>query len=128
MKSASSSDLVAALESGIAGKTAELYRRLELGSGLPGPRMNEKLALEFSQECMRLGPKVDALAYRMAELPRDEARGASPKEFLSVCGVLGVTARAVAAKENAARDRALALLEAKADDPRFRVREAVPLA
>jgi hypothetical protein len=32
------------------------------------------------------------------------------------------------AKENAVRERALAVLEEKADDPRFRVRDAVPFA
>jgi hypothetical protein len=90
--------------------------------------MNLSLAIEFSQQCVRLGPKADRLAYSMAELHPDDARGGSSKEFLSVCGVLGVAARAVAAKENAARDKALALLEQKADDPRFRVRDAVPLA
>lgn len=125
-----SPEISAALEQAVAGKTADLFRQLELGSGLPGPRMNIHLAEAFAQECARLGPKVDDLAYKMASLPPDEARGASGKEFLSVCGVLAVGARAMVAKENAERDRdrALALLEEKADDPRFRVREAVPLA
>jgi hypothetical protein len=121
-------ELAAALESAALGKTAELYRRLELGSGLPGPRINTTLAIAFSQDCARLGARGDALAYRMATLPPDEARGASPKEFLSVCGVLAVATRAAGSKEGAVRDKALALLEDKADDPRFRVRDAVPLA
>jgi hypothetical protein len=123
-----SPNLVAAIDRAVAGKTADLFRQLELGSGLPGPRMNLQLAVAFSHECARYGPKVDALAYRMANLSPDEARGASPKEFLAVCGVLAVGARGMVAKENAVRDRALALLEQKADDFRFRVREAVPLA
>jgi hypothetical protein len=123
-----SPDLVAAIDQAVAGKTADLFRQLELGSGLPGPRMNLELAVAFAHECARYGPKVDGLAYRMATLSPDEARGASPKEFLAVCGVLAVGARGMVAKENAVRDRALALLEEKADDFRFRVREAVPLA
>jgi hypothetical protein len=123
-----SAELTAALERAIAGNTSDLYRQLELQSGLPGPRVNTSLAVAFAHECARLGPKADDLAYRMANLPPDEARGASGKEFLSVCGVLAVGAHAMVAKEDAVRDRALALLEEKADDPRFRVRDAVPLA
>ncbi|HVH45735.1 MAG TPA: hypothetical protein VM925_25450 [Labilithrix sp.] len=123
-----SAELTAALQRAIAGNTADLFRQLELQSGLPGPRMNMNLGIAFSQECAALGPKADDLAYAMANLPPDEARGASGKEFLSVCGVLAVGARAAVAKENAIRDRALVLLEEKADDPRFRVRDAVPLA
>ncbi len=122
-----SAELTAALERAIAGSTTDLYRRLELQSGLPGPRANMPLAVAFAQECAAKGPSVDELAYRMANLPPDEARGASGKEFLSVCGVLAVTARATSAKDRAARDRALALLEEKADDVRFRVRDAVAL-
>ncbi|OJY25841.1 MAG: hypothetical protein BGO98_35160 [Myxococcales bacterium 68-20] len=123
-----SAELTTALERAIAGKTADLYRQLELQSGLPGPRVNMNLALAFAHECAGIGPKVDDLVYAMANLPPDEARGASGKEFLSVCGVLAIGNRAMVAKENAVRDRALVLLEEKADDPRFRVRDAVPLA
>jgi len=86
------------------------------------------LGMAFAHECARLGPKVDELTYAMAKLPPDEARGASGKEFLGVCGVLGIGARAMSAEEDDVRDRALALLEEKADDPRFRVRDAVPVA
>jgi hypothetical protein len=123
-----SPELSAALEMAVAGRTADLFRQLELASGLPGPRVNMHLAVAFSHDCARLGPKVDPLAYAMANLPPDEARGASGKEFLSVCGVLAIGARAMVAEENAVRDKALVLLEEKADDVRFRVREAVPLA
>jgi hypothetical protein len=111
----------------VPGSKAELLRRLEVGSGLPGPRMNLALALEFAEACVQIGPKADALALELAKLPPDEARGASTKEFLSVCGVLAVCARGTVAKENATRDLALAVLEERADDPRFRVRDAVPI-
>ncbi len=121
-----SAELTAALERAIAGRPADLYRQLELQSGLPGPRVNMNLGVAFAQECARIGSKVDELAFAMANLPPDEARGASGKEFLSVCGVLAIGARAVTAKD--LRDRALALLEEKADDVRFRVRDAVPFA
>jgi hypothetical protein len=121
-------DLAELLPKAAAGETAELFRRLEVGSGLPGPRMNLNLAVAFAHACAQVGPKVDDLVYRMANLPAGEARGAAPREFLTVCGVLGIGARAMAAKENAVRERALALLDARADDPRFRVRDAVPLS
>jgi hypothetical protein len=121
-------ELAAAVDAAIAGRPADLYRRLELASGLPGPKMNLSLALDLASHGARLGAKVDPLAKAMAELPPDEARGASGKEFLSVCGVLIVGARAMTAKNDAGRDEALALFEAKADDPRFRVREAIPIA
>ncbi|MDF2695505.1 MAG: hypothetical protein K0S65_3888 [Labilithrix sp.] len=123
-----SASLTAAFERALAGSPADLFRQLELHSGLPGPRVNTKLAMAFAHHCAQTGPKVDDLIYRMANLPPDEARGASGKEFLSVCGVLAIGARAMSAKENSVRDRALVLLEEKADDPRFRVRDAIPLA
>lgn len=123
-----SPELTAALEQAVAGRPDDLFRQLELGSGLPGPRMNMHLALAFGHECARIGPRADDLAYRMASLPPDEARGASPKEFLSVCGVLAVALLAAHAEDDHSRERALALLEERADDLRFRVRESVPIA
>lgn len=123
-----SAELSSALERAVEGKPADLYRQLELQSGLPGPRVNMNLGIAFAHECARLGPKVDELTYAMANLPPDEARGASGKEFLSVCGVLAIGARAMLAKGSSALDLALSLLEEKADDPRFRVRDAVPTA
>lgn len=119
-------DLTPEIEAAIGGKQAELFRHLELGSGLPGPRMNLQLALDFAANCARLGAKTDRLTLAMAEAPADEARGASPKEFLSVCGVLSIAARA--AGDRTVRSRAITLFEERADDPRFRVREAIPLA
>jgi hypothetical protein len=123
-----SPELTAALDRAIAGNSADLFRQLEMSSGLPGPRVNLNLGVAFAHDCARLGPKVDDLAYTMANLPPNEARGASGKEFLSMCGILAIGARGMMAKENAVRDRALVLLEEKADDLRFRVRDAVPLA
>lgn len=107
------------------GKKDDLFRRLELASGLPGPRANVKLALEFAETCAQAGATADALAYGMANEPPQEMRGATAKEFLAMCGVLAVTARAE--REPKLRDRAIELLEERADDPRFRVRDAVPM-
>lgn len=120
-------DLTPVLTLAVGGKTADLFRELELRSGLPGPRMNTDLAIHFAFECQAMGQKADALVEKMASLPADEARGASPKEFLVVCGVLAMSARA-ASKDASDHllDRTLAMLEERADDLRFRVREAIP--
>jgi hypothetical protein len=121
MKNDDLADLVARAASG---KTADLFRRLELGSGLPGPRANMNLALDFAHVCA--SAKADKLAHAMANEPPQELRGATAKEFLALCGVLAVTQRAVKAPE--LRGDAIFLLEARADDPRFRVRDAIPVA
>lgn len=106
----------------------DLYRRLELGSGLPGPRPNMMLALDFAQACAGLGAPGESIAYTLANDPPDERRGASAREFLAMCGVLAVAAGAQHAKDDSARTKALALLDERADDVRFRVRDAIPLA
>lgn len=123
-----SAELGAALERAIAGNPSDLFRQLELQSGLPGPRINTSLALGFAHDCAALGARGDDLAYRMANLHPNEARGASGKEFVTVCGILAIGQRATAAKDRGVRERALALFEERADDVRFRVRDAVPLA
>src|SRR5262249_38482276 len=87
-------DLDAAIDSAVAGKTADLFRRLELASGRPGPRMNIRLAVEVAQALARRGARADKLSETLANLPANEARGASGKEFLCVCGVLAVAHRA----------------------------------
>lgn len=126
MKNLDLGDLVAQAAQARPGKKVELFRRLELGSGLPGPRANMNLALDFAQSCAHGGPGMDALAYEMANEPPQEMRGATAKEFLALCGVLAVAARAQV--DASAREKALVLLEERADDPRFRVRDSIPVA
>jgi hypothetical protein len=126
MRKEAGDPLADALAAAIGGKPAALHRMLENASGLPGPRMNLPLAIAFADACVARGAAADGVAYALASLPADEARGASPKEFLTVAGVLAVASRA--AKDESARRKAFALLEEKADDPRFRVRDAVPVA
>lgn len=112
------------------GTTSDLFRLLELRSGLPGPKMNTELALHFASECVRVEKSealdLSALLTQMTSLPADEARGASSKEFLVVAGVLASVARA-AKRDPKEHERALTMLEERADDLRFRVRDAVPL-
>jgi hypothetical protein len=120
-------DLADALDEAIAkNRPQRLYKLLGLASGLPGTRANMGLANAFASDLAARGKKADALAFKMATLAPDVAPGASEREFLPVCGVLAVGARAAADKS--IRQQALAVLHDAAEDPRFRVRDAVPLA
>ncbi len=118
--------LSATLDQALAGKRAPLEDFLQRASRLPGPRHNEALADAFAQLCRGYGARADALALHLARLSPDEAPGATPMEFLPVCGVLALGARAAA--DPAARALFLPELHARADDSRFRVRDAVVTA
>jgi hypothetical protein len=115
--------LARALASAAAGQAKPLHDLLARGSKLPGIRMNTDLADAFAQGCRALGPKGDAVALAMARLPADRAPGATALEFLPVCGLYALAARA--ATDPSARATMVGELHAHADDLRFRVREAV---
>jgi hypothetical protein len=119
--------LAVALDEAVAGRARALYDLLARGSHLPGTRMNLPLAEAFAQLCRARGAKADAVATRMARLTPDEAPGATAQEFLPVCGVLALAMRAAAAARPEERARFLTELHARADDLRFRVRDAVAL-
>ncbi len=114
------------LEDAIKGRSERLFAELACASGLPGTRMNMALALAFATECAQRGSPTDALVFALASMSPEEAPGASEREFLPVCGILALGARA--SKDRALVPRSLERLHEAADDPRFRVREAVPLA
>jgi len=118
-----STHLSRALDEAIAGRRRPLFDLLARGSGLPGPRVNAALADGFAQICRALGGQADVVAVAMARLSADEAPGATALEFLPVCGVFALGARAAA--DEGVRTRFLAELHARADDLRFRVRDAV---
>jgi len=113
-----------ALAEAIAGRTTALYDLLARGSKLPGTRMNTELAEAFAQACRSVGARADATVLALARLTPDRAPGATALEFLPVCGVYAMAARAAASD---ARGRAplVAELHTIADDLRFRVRDAV---
>jgi hypothetical protein len=116
-----------ALRDGASAADADaLYKHLGLASGLPGPRANLGVASAFATECAARGKKADRLLFEMVRIPPDSAPGATAREFLPVCGVLGLGARAAA--DESVRKKVLAALHDAAEDPRFRVRDAVPLA
>lgn len=115
-----------ALKEAAGGSPVRLYKQLGLVSGLPGTRMNVPVAVAFANECATHGKAGQRLARTMATLDADEAPGATQLEFLPVCGVLALGV--CAAAEPTLRKDALAILHDAAEDPRFRVREAVILA
>lgn len=112
-----------ALSEAIAGKRQPLFDLLARGSRLPGIRVNSDLADAFAQACRTMGARSDALALAMTRLSVDEAPGATGLEFLPMCGVHALGLRAAA--DASVRAAFLAELHARADDLRFRVRDAV---
>jgi hypothetical protein len=112
-----------ALDQAIAGKPETLHTLLSRGSRLPGTRMNSDLADAFADLCRARGARADAAATALARLSADVAPGGTAEEFLPVCGVLALSSRAAA--DATARARLLTELHARADDLRYRVRDAV---
>jgi hypothetical protein len=112
-----------ALDDAVGGRRQALFDLLARGSHLPGPRVNATLVDAFAQACRARGVAVDALVLAMAHLTADEAPGATPLEFLPVCGVAAIGVRAAA--DESVRDRFVGELHGCADDLRFRVRDAV---
>ena len=120
---ATSDPLARALLEAGAGRRRPLEELLTRGSRLPGVRMNEDLAEAFAQACVTRGTAADAVALALASLSADQAPGSTSSEFLPVCGVYALGARA--ASDPQVRARFVDELHAHADDLRFRVRDAV---
>jgi hypothetical protein len=118
--------ITAALDAAIAGRPERLYKQLALVSGLPGPRMNTTVANAFAHECAARGNLADKLLFELTALHPDVAPGGTEHEFLPVCGVLGLGARAVT--DEKLRKKVLPVLHDASEDLRFRVRDAVPVA
>ena len=91
---------------------------LKAHSGLPGPRGNIELAKAFAETASMLDFKK-YIYWDVNVAPEN-----SPECFLTFCGILGVGK--YVAKEH--DERLLALLKDKANDPRWRIREAVTMA
>jgi hypothetical protein len=126
MSATTTDTLGPAIDHAIQGRKDRLFDILARGSRLPGPVHNEALADAFAQACRGRGAVVDKLLFAMCALSADQAPGATPLEFLPVCGIVAVGARGVA--DPKARQRALEELHARADDLRFRVRDTVVVA
>ncbi len=121
-----SDSLLRALDEAVAGRRSALFDLLARGSRLPGTHANDALAEAFAQACLARAPRADAVAFALAALSADEAPGATPLEFLPVAGLAALAARG--ASDAGVRAGVLAELHARADDLRFRVRDAVVAA
>lgn len=118
-----------AFDAALAGDVRTLYAFLARHSGLPGVRANATIVLAFASQAATRGKGADALIRAMATLHPDRAPGGTELEFLPMCGVAALGARATSEAENTKKVRqVLELLEASAEDLRFRVRDEVPRA
>lgn len=115
--------LSAALDQAQRGEPRALYDRLTRGSWLPGPEANLEFAAAFAALCATRGKAADRVIAEMASLDADSAPGGTELEFLPMCGVAALGARAV--QDPKARPRLLAALHDSADDLRWRVRKMV---
>jgi hypothetical protein len=95
-------------------------------SHLPGPRPNAALLEAFAAACAVRGPAADRVAFALASLDADRAAGGTEFEFVPMCGVAAVGARA--ARERVFAADLVERLHAAADDLRYRVRAMVPEA
>ena len=121
-------DLGDAIDRAIKGDRLPLFGILTKGSKLPGTRANDALAEAFAELVAARGASAMAFALELASLHPDEAPGGGALEFLPMCGVLAVGALGARAKDAKARLRVVAALHDAAEDLRFRVRDAVPVA
>jgi hypothetical protein len=114
------------IETALGGEVRPLYAFLARHSGLPGVRVNATIVQAFASHAATRGKKLDALVRTMTTIDADRAPGGTELEILPVCGVAALGARA--ASDPKAVKANLALLEAAAEDLRFRVRDEVPRA
>jgi hypothetical protein len=119
-------DLVALLdEFYAAGDARPLTDYLMSYSDLPGRRANLELAGAFGDlvECYAGQERLWELVTSLAAIPADEAPVNTPREFLPFCGAIGIGALGSVASTYIAE--ALNTLKELANDPRWRMREAV---
>jgi hypothetical protein len=90
-------------------------------SGLPGPRANLELLAAYIRTAST------KLVIRFASLPAGESPPNTPQEFLLVCGTAAL-GRLMLEQPDSCGGRLLAQLRTNANDPRWRVREAVAIA
>jgi len=119
--------LTTRLDRALTGDVEPLYQLLANHGGLPGVRANARTVDAFARACAaRGGAASERLVLTMVQLDIKQAPGASDREVLPVCAVAALGARAVS--DPTVAPRVLAELLTRADDLRFRVREAVPEA
>jgi hypothetical protein len=103
------------------------YDYLVFNSGLPGRRANLELAFAFGDEIAdRPGPdhqRLWTLCTRLVEADAACATANTPEEFPPFCGTIGIGT--IGAHTPGFYQDALARLRCLANDPRWRMREAV---
>ncbi len=111
------------------GDTEQLWEYLISNSNLPGRRGNLELAWAFADAVERYAEAQEQrlweLCATLAAVSADTAPVNDPREFLSFCGVVGVGG--LGSLSSALFDAAVAVLRRSANDPRWRMREAVAM-
>jgi hypothetical protein len=112
------------------GDAGKLTAYLASHSNLPGPRGNLELAAAFADLVGQYAPEKSArlweLCATMTEVSAEEAPVNDPREMIPFCGALGIGALGAACPTLFAG--AMLALRTLANDPRWRMREAVPMA
>lgn len=121
--------LIALLDEFIAtGNDQALFDYIASNSNLPGPRGNLELTEAFGDaiEQHASSESLRPLCQTMAEISAEEAPVNDPRELIPFCGAVGIGA--LGATRPALFTTAMTRLRASANDPRWRMREAVPMA
>jgi hypothetical protein len=112
------------------GNAGRLTTYLASHSNLPGPRGNLELAVAFADTVKQYAPEKGealwSLCTKMTEVSAEEAPVNDPREFIPFCGAVGLGA--LGAASPTLFTKAIPALRALANDPRWRMREAVPMA
>jgi hypothetical protein len=107
-----------------------LFDYIASNSNLPGPRGNLELAAAFAdlvgQYAPEKGIRLWELCTKMTDISAEEAPVNDQRELIPFCGAVGIGA--LGAAYSTLFVEALAALRASANDPRWRMREAVPMA
>ncbi len=111
------------------GNKEEITNYLVSHSNLPSPRGNLELATAFAEVVEAYSSRelenLWELCLNLTEISADEAPTNNPKEFLTFCGAYAIGA--IASVSPRFFEKALALLRELANDPRWRIREAVAM-
>lgn len=122
-------ELIALLDAFIAtGNDQALCDYIASNSNLPGPRGNLELAAAFGNAVKQhvSSESLWSLCQTMAEVSAEETPVNDPRELIPFCGAIGIGA--LGATYPSRFVGAMTALRMLANDPRWRMREAVPMA
>lgn len=107
----------------------KITKYLVSNSNLPSPRGNLELAAAFAEVVedysLRELENLWELCLKLTEISADEAPTNNPKEFLTFCGAYAIGA--IGSVSPRFFEKSLASLQELANDPRWRIREAVAM-